>query len=468
MKSSMPTQGAAKRLRVDELSFAMPSSWNQGGLRYRNQSPQFVDGKVVTDAALTRVEELPADTALDADAACDSHSWGDNALFPTHASKNAISAKSLGAVGDGITDDSAALQAAVAQAASGGHVLFLPRGVYRTTTTLRIPAGVRLAGLARHLTTIVASDTMAPVGAELRRSASLASAAGPLEPAYDTPAILSFLARGDGNATVAASAMGSGPSRTPETVLFGVTLVVPIDNSNGNASMVEWRTGAQQSGFNVWRQMWTTSVPMCGQWYGTDCMLRFLNHPPHVSSYARIEGAEASVRVFVFFQEDGGMNDKGRSASPFSRKLLVRGTRAPVQIYQLNGEHGQSTAYSEFVDTANVSIFGSKSEGGGAVLFVRDSTSFASYSHGGLASCNAYSPLPPGMCDKLAPCPWRAALYRILNSTDTRLVNVLSMGVNNRSGMVFESNGKPPPHGVNRTAGFGDMPAVWFSTPQPL
>jgi hypothetical protein len=142
VKSSMPTQGAAKRLRVEELSFAMPSSWNQGGLRYRNRSPQFVDGKVVTDAALTRVEAMKADTALDADAACDSHSWGDNALFPTHASKNAISAKSLGAVGDGIIDDTAALQAAVDQAASGGRVLFLPRGVYRTTTVRRsLPAG---------------------------------------------------------------------------------------------------------------------------------------------------------------------------------------------------------------------------------------------------------------------------------------------------------------------------------------
>ena len=72
------------------------------------------------------------------------------------------------------------------------------------------------------------------------------------------------------------------------------------------------------------------------------------------------------------------MNDKGRSASPFSRKLLVRGTRQPVAIYQLNGERGTTIAYSGFIDTANVSVFGCKSEGSGAVLFVRDSTSFAS------------------------------------------------------------------------------------------
>jgi hypothetical protein len=121
-----------------------------------------------------------------------------------------------------------------------------------------------------------------------------------------------------------------------------------------------------------------------------------------------VEGAEATVRVFVFFQEDGAMNDRGHSASAFSRKLLVNGTRRDVSVYQLNGEHGTSmlprgtrsmvgvwcgcssaalrmlsatpmtsrtntgsvTAYSEFLNTSGVSVYGCKSEGSGAIIMV--------------------------------------------------------------------------------------------------
>ena len=49
----------------------------------------------------------------------------------------------------------------------------------------------------------------------------------------------------------------------------------------------------------------------------------------------RIEGAAATLRVFVFFQEDGGMNDGGRNSNAFIRKLVVNGTRHEVAIYQL-------------------------------------------------------------------------------------------------------------------------------------
>jgi hypothetical protein len=76
-------------------------------------------------------------------------------------------------------------------------------------------------------------------------------------------------------------------------------------------------------------------------------VIRFKEHPPYNSAYVRILGAEATVRMFVFFQEDGGLNNGGSAQSPFSRKLVVNGTRRDVSIYMLNGEHGSSTAYSE-------------------------------------------------------------------------------------------------------------------------
>ena len=53
------------------------------------------------------------------------------------------------ATGDGVTDDSAALQAAINSAANGGQggVVFLPSGRYRVTRSILIPLAVRVYGV---------------------------------------------------------------------------------------------------------------------------------------------------------------------------------------------------------------------------------------------------------------------------------------------------------------------------------
>lgn len=57
-----------------------------------------------------------------------------------------VSAKQFGAVGDGITDDTAALQAAINAAASGSKKLYLPAGTYKTTSGLSFGAPIRIFG----------------------------------------------------------------------------------------------------------------------------------------------------------------------------------------------------------------------------------------------------------------------------------------------------------------------------------
>ena len=57
-----------------------------------------------------------------------------------------ITARSLGAKGDGVTDDTAALQSALALSAGTGKLLFLDYGVYVVSATLVVPAGARVAG----------------------------------------------------------------------------------------------------------------------------------------------------------------------------------------------------------------------------------------------------------------------------------------------------------------------------------
>ncbi|TLS29191.1 hypothetical protein PpBr36_00045 [Pyricularia pennisetigena] len=59
-----------------------------------------------------------------------------------------LSVKSEGAKGDGKTDDTAAILAAVKKASSSNKVLFFDYGMYVVTSTIYIPAGMRITGEA--------------------------------------------------------------------------------------------------------------------------------------------------------------------------------------------------------------------------------------------------------------------------------------------------------------------------------
>jgi len=58
-----------------------------------------------------------------------------------------INAADHGAVGDGQTDDTAAIQAALDAAADGPHVVTLPPGAYLISAELNVPPGVTLTGM---------------------------------------------------------------------------------------------------------------------------------------------------------------------------------------------------------------------------------------------------------------------------------------------------------------------------------
>jgi hypothetical protein len=61
--------------------------------------------------------------------------------------KDAVSVKDFGAVGDGVTDDTAAIQAAIdAVNAKGGGILFVPVGAYKLTSTITLKPKVSIIG----------------------------------------------------------------------------------------------------------------------------------------------------------------------------------------------------------------------------------------------------------------------------------------------------------------------------------
>lgn len=66
---------------------------------------------------------------------------------PARTNLYVVTLPAWGAVGDGVTDDTAAIQSALAAAgAAGGGIVFLPGGKYRLSNTLTVPAGVELRG----------------------------------------------------------------------------------------------------------------------------------------------------------------------------------------------------------------------------------------------------------------------------------------------------------------------------------
>ncbi len=57
-----------------------------------------------------------------------------------------LNVKDFGATGDGTTDDTSAIQAAVSKATASGKRVYLPSGNYRTTATVSVPENVSLVG----------------------------------------------------------------------------------------------------------------------------------------------------------------------------------------------------------------------------------------------------------------------------------------------------------------------------------
>ena len=68
---------------------------------------------------------------------------------PSYADRDVaafLSARSAGALGDGVTDDTAVLQQLIDQAASSGRVVFFDAGFYKISQALHTPPGSKLVG----------------------------------------------------------------------------------------------------------------------------------------------------------------------------------------------------------------------------------------------------------------------------------------------------------------------------------
>jgi hypothetical protein len=392
-------------------------------------------------ANYTVLDALPV--GIDVTALVDRHGWGSNELYPNPSTgRNAIvNGADHGLVGDGVTDNQAVFETIVTTLLSPGSVLFLPRGVYRTTRTVILPPGVSLAGQARQLTTVVADDlTM-----------------GYPHPGPPYPQPIDHNAPPTVMMTSALPNARTASSRPVVAAVYAITVVVPVAQSNATAmqfSLVPPSPSlpSGQVPFVSVRQFWATHVPMCGSWFfNSRCTARFFDASPYNHPFVSVttpapwqqqqqqqqlaedrtpvesvgagseQQQQVEMRWHVWYQEDGHRNGGPAHVAPLYQKMLVADTGPiPVRFYQLNSEHCTCEAESTFRNVGAVEVFGSKSEFSPTVIKLVNSTGFISYGHGGLANAGTPS-APPQWPDEGPP-----ALYRAVGSTGFTFINLMS------------------------------------------
>lgn len=353
--------------------------------------------------------------------------------MPSFETPNAVLAYDYGASPFGVVDNSGAFKAALAAAAAvaaegGAGVVVLGRGVFRVGETVTIPPGVSLVGAGLHLTSLV-----------------------PISVGFEgTPVV-----RTTGGATV----------------LAGLSVSTWAHYSAVTA--VEWGAGLD----SVWYQVHVNRMIECGISGGTP-----LSESPLVSitraevqqrhAYRRQHTRQESPAVVIptcrlhkkiglplvlvtgsgsfynFYNEDAMQSMvAGDYQLPSYRHILVSNTTG-VRFYHFNPEHSVSDANSEFRNSRNISVFGTKSEGHSSTLWVRDCADIFHTGHGG----NAF---PYSCSDAVCPtwhpspcaCAWTTgapSLFRIENCTG-----------NCRFGNLWSQTSQGQEHGQQYAAFYG-------------
>ena len=328
-----------------------------GKVTFQTLATAYVGGRRSPPGATALANMSAAAAAPTAAALLDPHGWGAPELFPSfegNATLNVLRpppASGLrAAAADGFTDDAPALQAALtfaAAKASGYSTVFLPRGVYALGATVRVPPGVALVGVARHLTRLVPTDNFSAAGAR----------AG--EPAF------------------VVEVEGGGGAAAPTTLShIGIT----VWNSLANVSALRWAADA-----GIVRQFHAQRSSRCGSLADAGCATSV----PIDAPLQLVVGSKA-LKWFTFYLEDCCRNhtvepiDVGPAAYRYwdsflagpqrdgYRHLVVRGagSAAPgsISFYHLNCEHGTGAAICEFDGVDGVDVHGFKTEGNTVAL----------------------------------------------------------------------------------------------------
>ncbi|MHB1158344.1 MAG: glycosyl hydrolase family 28-related protein [Phycisphaerales bacterium] len=333
---------------------ADPPVWNAGGKARQFRCPIHVDRKELP--AGEDVCEVQKDAAPPVDL-ISRHVWDDT--FPGWQSPGAVNVKDAPyhAVGDGQADDTAALQRAIDE----HEIVFLPKGYYRISRTLKLRAETKLVGISGAFSVIM---TRADEG----------DFADPKNP---RPMVQ------------------TADSAEAHTVVAFVDIMSAL-RVHGVWGL-HWRAGAD----SICRTIVLGCHPLNG--YGKP--------PPPGVVWAEYDWP------WVVIDGHGG----GRwyqpivdvqTSRPGYRKFMVDGTRQPLAFYQLpSQEYAQSDAVTELRNARDISIFGVKAEGNSPIIWINHCDQVRIFGHGGNAS-----PIPGRGPDH--------TLYLVTDSTNVLLANL--------------------------------------------
>ncbi len=327
-------------VQVEELAYPIqPEPFKQ----FAMSEPVYLNGKrSLSHYARVQPGGSPAASLRD------QHIW--KASFPSWQSPAAANVKDAryGAVGDGTNDDTAAIQKAIDE----NEIVFLPKGYYRVTDTIRLRPNSKLVGVAHHLSTIM---TRAPYGtlAEGDKPKPLVQSVD----STDADTVIAF---------VGIMLANEAPQEVVEKH-DGLLPYYALHWRSGGSSMVRSPQIARGHlhGFPRKRVPGTAS---------------FLYAHPAV----RISG-NGGGRWYNFFIH--GLS----SGTEDYRHILVDRARGPLRFYHLHAQHSDSAAQCEIRNSSDVSIYGVKTEYQTRFLIGRDTQSLHIFGHGGNATAIADS-----------------------------------------------------------------------------
>ena len=165
-RSSVRLSVNGEIVRTIELSSR--NAWLYGVYPFSNDTGQgkprnFYDEAQVRDLTISAGDTVRLEKVADDGLSC-TLDFVDLEMVaaPLAAPADGLNVRALGARGDGVTDDTAALRRGIAEAESTGRPLWVPPGRYLVTGDLIVPSGVTIQGAGMWHTTFVGDAELYP------------------------------------------------------------------------------------------------------------------------------------------------------------------------------------------------------------------------------------------------------------------------------------------------------------------